>query len=119
MLKKLFICDDDHDIVEMLEIVLELPDVKLLSETDSRKAYQRISVEEPDLVLMDLWMPVMSGDKVLREIRASSELKSLPVIIMSASRDGHQIAMDAGADEYIAKPFDIDALITKITQMLN
>ena len=119
MPKKIFICDDDPDIVEMLEIVLDLPELKLLSETDSRKAYQRIAKEEPDLVLMDLWMPVISGDTVLKEIRASSELKALPVIIMSASKDGHRIAMEAGANDYIAKPFDIDILISKITDMLS
>jgi len=117
MVKKLLICDDDADIVDMLEMVLDEPGFQLITETDSRKVLELVLNEKPDLLLMDLWMPVMSGDQVLQQIRSNELLKALPVMIMSASRDGQSIAMDAGASGYIAKPFDIDELVTRVHQL--
>lgn len=114
MVKKVLICDDDSDIVEMLEVILEDKAYQLITETDSRKVVDLIRSENPNLLLMDLWMPVLSGDQVLRQIREIAELEKLPVIIMSASRDGQSVALEAGANAYIAKPFDINELIGKV-----
>ncbi|WP_412468576.1 response regulator [Pedobacter sp. KLB.chiD] len=118
MNKKLLICDDDVDIVEMLEIVFEDCGVEVISETDSKKVLALITHLHPDLVLMDLWMPVITGDQVLKRMRADSGLSSIPVLIMSAAQDGREVAMQAGADGYIAKPFDVDQLLKRVQEMI-
>ncbi|MNY70958.1 Chemotaxis protein CheY [compost metagenome] len=60
----------------------------------------------------------MAGDEILKTIRASKEIKDLPVIVLSASVDGSDIAEDAGANAFIAKPFDVNDLISKVKGLL-
>ncbi|QPH40885.1 response regulator transcription factor [Pedobacter endophyticus] len=119
MTKKLLICDDDINIIEMLEIVLDDTPIEIITETDSKKVFDLIKERTPNLVLLDLWMPVVSGDQVLRQIRESEQIGDLPVLIMSAAQDGKEVAMRSGADGYIAKPFDIDELIAKVEELIG
>lgn len=119
MIKKLLICDDDIDIVEMLEIVLDDCGFEIITETDSKKVLELINNSRPQLVLMDLWMPVISGDQILRRMREDENLSLIPVVIMSAAQDGKQIAIEAGANGYIPKPFDIDKLLERVNQFIS
>jgi DNA-binding response OmpR family regulator len=109
--KKIIICDDDEGILEMVAIILEDFGYTTIAEQNSLNLYKLIEQEKPDLLLLDLWMPVLSGDQVLLFLRSQEQTKSLPVIVLSASTDGPEIAFKAGASDYIAKPFDIDHLI--------
>ena len=117
--KTIMICDDDEGILDMLEIVLEDNGYHIIPVQSSLDIYEIIEKEHPDLLLLDLWMPVLSGDQVLKGIRKNPKTQALPVIIISASRDGKQIANDAGANDFMAKPFDLDFLLNKIQQYLN
>ncbi len=119
MNRKLLICDDDVDIVEMLEIVLDDSELEVITEVDSKKVLQVIADIRPDLVLMDLWMPVVTGDEVLRHMREDKKLTAIPVLIMSAAQDGRKIAMEAGANGYISKPFDVSNLIQKVNELIS
>lgn len=119
MSKKLLICDDDVDIIEMLEIVLDDSGFDIITETDSKKVLELISSTRPQLVLMDLWMPVISGDQILKHMREDQNLSSIPVVIMSAAQDGKEVAFKAGANGYIPKPFDIDNLMQKVNEFMS
>ena len=116
--KKIMICDDDPGILEVLEMMLEIEGYTVFTESNSTNLIKEITTILPDLLLMDLWMPVLSGDQLLRTIRSSKELENLPVIILSASVDGNDIATNAGADAFIAKPFDMDDITLKIQEIL-
>jgi len=115
--KKILICDDDQGILDMLNFILE-DEYVVISEPNSLNVSSIIEKQEPDLILLDLWMPVLSGDLVLKSVRKNQKTKNLPVIIMSASTDGEKIANASGADDYIAKPFDIDTLINRIQKLI-
>ena len=117
--KRIVICDDDEGILDMLEIVLEGSGYTIIPVQNSLHIYDVIEREHPDLLLLDLWMPVLSGDQVLKSLRKNPKTHELPVIIISASRDGKQIAADAGATDYMAKPFDLDYLLQKVQQYVN
>jgi len=117
--KTILICDDDEGILDMLEILLEGNGYHAIPIRNSLNIYDVINREHPDLLLLDLWMPVLSGDQVLKSLRTNPLTQDLPVIIISASRDGKQIAANAGANEFMAKPFDLDTLLKKIGQYLN
>ncbi|RYY30563.1 MAG: response regulator transcription factor [Sphingobacteriaceae bacterium] len=119
MSKKILICDDDAGILDMLSIILEDAGFETISELNSLNVYKVIQTEKPDLLLLDLWMPVLSGDQVLKTIRVDPEKKNLPVLVISASMEGRTIAREAGANDYLAKPFDIDQLINKVKVLLN
>lgn len=116
--KKIMICDDDSAILDVLELMLLMDGHYVVTEINSSKLIDEINHAEPDLLLMDLWMPLLSGDQLLRIIRSTKKIEHLPVIILSASLDGSQVAGKAGANGFIAKPFDMDDISMKIHNML-
>lgn len=117
--KKVLVCDDDKSIVEMLEFVLETAaEVDVIAELDSSVAYSRILNEKPELVILDLQMPVVTGDKIVQQLRANPETSALPVMVISANRDGKQVAMAAGADSYVPKPFDVEDFLREVNRFL-
>ena len=117
--KKIMVCDDDQSIVEMLELILGFTGAEVLSETDSVKLFDRLKFEQPDLLIIDIWMPILTGDLIVKRIRAAeSAIKNMPIIVMSASRDGKEIAQVAGATSYMPKPFDIDELTFAAERLL-
>lgn len=116
--KKIMICDDDQGILDVLQIFLELEGFTVFPEINSTNLIKEINKNEPDLLLLDLWMPLLSGDQVLKIIRNTEGIKDLPVIVLSASVDGSTIANDLGANSFIAKPFDLDDVRLKIGDIL-
>ena len=118
MAKKVMICDDDQGILEMLEMMLEEYGYSVATESNSIQLLNNLRKDKPDLLLLDIWMPVLSGDQILKQLKCDPELNSLPVIMYSASSEGEQIAKNSGADAYIDKPFDLDDLINKIKSFI-
>ncbi|WP_210149035.1 response regulator [Chryseobacterium scophthalmum] len=116
--KKIMVCDDDQGILDVIQMLLETENFTVFTEIHSPNLINNIKSISPDLLLLDLWMPFMAGDEILKIIRASKEIKDLPVIVLSASVDGSDIAEDAGANAFIAKPFDMNDLISKVKGLL-
>lgn len=116
MNKTILVCDDDQDILEMLVLVLETYGYHAVAENSSPNLFNAINREHPGLVIIDLWMPLMTGDEVVKKLRQCSETENLPVIVISASMDGKEKADGAGANHFISKPFDIINLIDKVEQ---
>ncbi|MBW7673945.1 response regulator [Chryseobacterium chendengshani] len=117
--RKIMVCDDDQGILDVLQMLLESEGYDVYTEINSTNLIKEIKTQLPDLLLLDLWMPVLSGDQVLKAIRATQEFKTLPVIVLSASVDGSSIASNAGATDFVPKPFDMDDLIAKIKELLR
>ncbi len=117
--KKIIVCDDDEGILDMLTFVLEDSGYNVIAEPNSLNVLQLVKKERPDLLMVDLWMPVLSGDQVVKRLKAEDSTRNIPVIVISASTDGKKIAYEAGADRYIAKPFDIDQLIDKVQEAIQ
>lgn len=117
--KTILICDDDEGILDLVSIILEGSGFQTVCVQNSLEIFRKISEQNPDLIFLDLWMPQLSGDQVLKAIREDSSISDIPVIVMSASRDGAVIAQQAGASDFLAKPFDIDDLVNKANALLN
>jgi CheY-like chemotaxis protein len=117
--KTILICDDDEGILDMLEMVFEDSPYTIIAEQNSLNIKGIIEKQSPDLVVLDLWMPVLSGDQVLKMLRKNPKTEEIPVIIISASREGKQIAANAGATGYISKPFDFEELMTMVNRLIN
>ena len=116
--KKIMVCDDDQGILEMVEMIIEEYGYNVCTEANSMQLLQTMVREKPDLLLLDIWMPVLSGDQVLKSLRADSKFDAVPVIMYSASAEGAAIAKKSGADDYLSKPFDIDILVEKIKKLI-
>lgn len=117
--KKILVCDDDEGIIDVLELILEDTGHTVIPELNSMNVNALIESIKPDLVILDLWMPVISGDQILKSIRNSPETNLMPVIVMSASRDGEEIASAAGASAYLAKPFDFDNVLAVVKGLID
>ncbi|WP_025146556.1 response regulator [Pedobacter jeongneungensis] len=117
--KKILICDDDEGILDVLELILEETGHTVIPEQNSLNVRSILDKHSPDLVILDLWMPVLSGDQLLSMIRNSPSYSNLPVIIISASTDGQEIAMNHRASAFIAKPFDYENLISVVNKFLD
>jgi CheY-like chemotaxis protein len=108
-MKKILVCDDDQDILDLVTLVLE-DTFQVTAEIDSTQLMQRAAVLKPDLILLDMWMPHLRGDQLTTALKKQPGSSSIPVVIFSASKDGREEAFSAGADAFLAKPFDIDEL---------
>ncbi len=108
------VCDDDESIAEVIQVILEMSDMEVEVECDSSKLCSRIQGMNPKVLLIDLWMPKMSGDKVIKYLRSKEEFKNLYIVCISASMDGRDVAMEAGANAFLPKPFNMDDIVNLV-----
>ena len=115
---KILVVDDEPDILLMLRMALEDEGYEVVMASDGEMALGRIDEHGPDLVVLDLMMPVLDGFGVLERLKASGS--SLPVLVLSARNDQSDVdrALTLGAAEFMAKPFDLDRLLTLIASTL-
>ena len=115
------VVEDDAALATMLRYNLEKRGFRVEEASDGQEALIRISEIQPDLVLLDWMLPVMSGIEVCRQIRRRPATRDLPVIMVTArSEDQDAVrALNTGADDYITKPFSIDALLARMRALLR
>ena len=112
----ILVMDDDRDILDAMKMVLEFNGYKV--ETCSND--QRIDYENlPDLFLLDIWMSGLSGSDVCKRLKTDDHTKHIPVIIFSANRNIREISEECNADGYIAKPFNLNQLLSVISSHIN
>ena len=105
------VVDDDPNIRRMIVAALRREGYEFLEAPNGREALDVMKAQHPDVVVLDLMMPVLSGWDVLRERADDDELRSIPVIIISANRDPEvATAVAQGICAFLPKPFDIGAL---------
>lgn len=108
MNKKVFIFDDNIEILELCTEILEDLGLEVKTSPTTNSVEEQVSSYMPDLIFMDNWLPDISGIEATKLIKANETLKHIPVIYFSANSNISALASEAGADEFIAKPFDID-----------
>jgi two-component system KDP operon response regulator KdpE len=117
---KFLLVEDDTEIVEFISLALDLgwPNAEIIAISHGKEAKDIITVESPDIVLLDLGLPDISGFDVLKEIRLFS---SIPIIIITVadSEDSIVKGLTLGADEYIVKPFGQLELLARIKAVLR
>ena len=116
MNEKILIVDDDPANIELLEALLGPEGYELKNARDGQGALETLKTYEPDLILLDIMMPLMSGYSVLEEIRKNEITRTIPVIFITALADREHIikGINAGADDYISKPFDKAELVSRV-----
>lgn len=110
MKRKIIICEDDTLILDVLELALANENQEVIPVAHSLRLMSTIDEKQPDLLIVDLQMPSLTGDEIVRQLKASEKYSSIKVIMMSASLQGKAIAADCGADAFLAKPFELDEL---------
>lgn len=111
------IADDDRAILDAVSIMLEFEGYKVTS-TPNGEDVLKLQTDLPHLLLLDIWMSGMDGRDICRQLKQNDVTRHLPIVLISASQDIGDSAMAAGADDFLAKPFDMDDLLEKIERNL-
>ncbi len=121
MQKKILIADDEKDIVELIAYNLDREGYAVVRASDGQMAWEMINREKPDLVILDLMMPEISGMEVCRMIRRQTATAALPIIMLTAKADSVDkiLGLEVGADDYLTKPFHVRELIARIRAVLR
>jgi diguanylate cyclase (GGDEF)-like protein len=119
--ERILIADDDASLRQLLETILEEHDFEVITVPSGEALVRAATSQQPDLLLIDVMMPVMDGLEALRQLRNDTRTSHLPMLLLTArtTSDEVVIGFESGADDYIPKPFDPDALVARIKANLR
>ena len=115
---KILVVDDDKNICELLRLYIEKEGYDVVIANDGGQAVTKFKTEKPDLVLLDIMLPVLDGWQVCREIRKTSQC---PIIMLTAKGEVFDkvLGLELGADDYVVKPFETKEIVARIKAVLR
>jgi two-component system alkaline phosphatase synthesis response regulator PhoP len=121
MTKKILVCDDEPYILMALTDAVEMEGYECVTAINGKEALEKARETLPDLIMLDIMMPFMDGFEVCRELKADASTRDIPVIMLTAKSQQVDIqkGKDAGADDYITKPFRPSTLRKKFNEVLD
>lgn len=124
--KKIFVVDDDPDLVLTISSILEKEGYEVARAYDGVECMEKVRDLAPDLIVLDVMMPRKDGYKVCKELKKDPQLRSIPVILLTAvvehiptTHYSHRDGMETEADDFIDKPFKSAELLERIQQLIN
>jgi two-component system chemotaxis response regulator CheY len=114
--EKILVVDDDTDIRETLAQILEFEGFDVTCASNGQEAMDRLESLKPNLILLDLMMPIMNGYEFRRAQKAKPEIAEIPVIILSADGNVQQKAAAADVQAFLKKPIELEVLLSAIRQ---
>lgn len=117
--KRILVVDDDSGIGEMLKTLLEFYDYEVTVTAQPEETERYITEEKIDLVMLDMLISGVNGTDVCARLRNNPQTEDTPVLMMSALHDAGTKCREAGANDFIAKPFEMDDLVEKIRLILE
>lgn len=115
---KILVVDDDVNICELLRLYIEKEGYDVVIANDGGQAVQKFKTEKPDLIMLDIMLPVLDGWQVCREIRKTSQC---PIIMLTAKGEVFDkvLGLELGADDYVVKPFETKEIVARIKAVLR
>ena len=110
MAKRVMIFDDDTDLLEVCSLILTAKNFEVIIKDRCTEIVKDVMQHNPDVILMDNWIPDIGGVKAIRMVKETADLRHIPVIFFSANNNVSELAAEAGADYSLQKPFDITEL---------
>jgi two-component system alkaline phosphatase synthesis response regulator PhoP len=119
--QRILLIEDEEDIAALIKLQAELSGYKLHVEVDGINGYRAVEREKPDLVILDVMLPGFNGLDVCRKIKSHPDLKTTPIIILSAKNEELDmiLGLELGADDYVAKPFSPKLLFSRVKAVLR
>ncbi len=119
-MSKILIAEDERDIRDLVAFTLRFAGHEVVVATNGEEAVETALQANPDLILMDVRMPRMTGYEACKVMKANPDLKDIPVVFLTARGQESEIqqGLDAGAEEYLLKPFAPDQLTTRVKAIL-
>lgn len=109
-MKKILVVDDDPAILEVIKIILEENEYEVKTSQDG-KIFGEIKKNPPDLILLDVLLSGIDGRNITRDLKKDKNTKKIPIVMISAHPSADKTVFKAGANDFVAKPFDIDHLL--------
>ena len=121
MAKKIVLAEDEPQTAKLVEFKLRKEGYQVTWKENGEEALEAIKREKPDLILLDVMMPVMDGYEVLRQVKENEGLKDIPVIMLTARAQERDVVkgIDSGAEDYITKPFHPAELLARVKRILG
>lgn len=116
--KTILIFDDDINILEACSIVLEYEGYHVETNKTTQNVIECVESIQPDVILMDNWIPKSGGVHAIKLLKAHPIYSEIPVVLLSANYNLEKLAKEAGADSFLAKPFDLVDLEAIVREML-
>ena len=114
--------DDNAQNLELLEVYMEdLPEVRVITATNGLEAMETVASESPDLILLDIMMPKMSGFEVCKRLKNDPKTRDILIVMVTALNETGDIerAAECGTDDYLSKPIDRKALVDLVRNLLS
>jgi DNA-binding response OmpR family regulator len=120
-MKTILVVDDDPGIVKLLESRLKANDYAVLTATEAADGLELAMGSNPDLIVLDVMMPIINGYNFCRLLKSQEKQKSIPVIFLTSrdAADDIKIGKDMGAEAYLTKPVNMDALLNTIRDLIK
>ena len=117
--RKILTCDDEKNIVRLIQVNLERQGYEVVTAYNGRECLEKVASEKPDLVVLDLMMPEMTGFEVLEELKKNPETQNIPVIMLTARTQDQDVlrGWQSGVECYLTKPFNPIELLTFIKRI--
>jgi DNA-binding response OmpR family regulator len=115
------VVDDQRDILGLIKLRLEQAGYEVVTASDGERALELVTSLQPNLVVLDVMLPIIDGREVTRRIRADARTAGIPVLLVSASVHEHEVqeGLEAGADDYLPKPFTANVLRERVEALLE
>jgi len=120
-MKRILLIEDDKDIVELVRYNLEKEGFQVVAASDGLTGLGQLKKSPPDLLLLDLMLPRLSGLEICKEVRRDASLNRLPILILTARGEeaDRVVGLELGADDYVTKPFSVRELVARVRALLR
>ena len=118
MIKRVHVLEDDEDIRYIIGVLLKDEGYELQLSSSFGELKSKLKDSVPDLFILDVMIPDGNGTDICSDLKSDMFTKQIPIIVMSADDTNKDKSINAGADDYISKPFDIDYIVNRINKLL-
>ncbi len=115
--RKILVADDDPAILDAVRMMLEYCDYEVCTSPDGMFV-PKLKDQKPQLLLLDIWLSGTDGREVCRKLKSRKETRDIPIILISASSDVEKSSKEAGANDFLPKPFEMNDLLNKIEKYI-
>ena len=119
MAAKVLVADDEYTIRDLLRTILVDEGYQVLEASDGAEALELARTEKPDVILLDIKMPGINGIQVCRQLKHEQETRTIPVVMVTGLRHNRTEALEAGAEDFVCKPFDMEDILIRVRSVLH